>query len=128
MAERIVLCVDDEHLILLSLKHALRKELGAEFKIETADCGGAALDLIRLHEAGGREIAAVVSDWLMPGMNGDEFLRRVRAERPSICLILLSGFADKASVASLETEIGLAAVFQKPCRAESIAKTIRARV
>jgi CheY-like chemotaxis protein len=125
VGERIVLCVDDELLILLAMKHALRKELGPAFRIETADGGESALDLMRELEARGGELAAVVSDWLMPGMRGDEFLRKVRLLRPDLRLILLTGYADRASVASLQAEIGLAAILQKPCGTDELAKIIR---
>ena len=125
MGERIVLCVDDEQLVLLAMRHSLRRDLGGEYRIETASSGGAALDLIRRLEADGHRVAAVVSDWLMPGMNGDEFLRIVRSERSGLCLILLSGYADGSSVSALETELSLAAVFRKPCRTEPIAEAIR---
>ena len=125
MGERIILCVDDEQLMLLAMKHSVRKALGSEYRIETAASGGAALDLIRQLETGGHRLTAVVSDWLMPGMNGDEFLRKVRSDRPALCLILLSGYADGSSVAALAAELGLAAVFSKPCRMEMVAEAIR---
>jgi CheY-like chemotaxis protein len=125
MSRRLVLCVDDELLILLALKHALRRELGPDIEVETAAGGEAALELLTELEREDREIAAVVSDWLMPGMGGEEFLRKLRARRPGLRLILLTGYADQAAVAALGREVGLAAVLQKPCRIDLLAAAVR---
>jgi len=124
MPERAVVCVDDEHIILLALKSALRRELGPAFRLETATSAESALALIAELEAIGVKTEAVVSDWLMPGMKGDELLRRLRSERPSTCLVLLTGYADRGMVESLRREIGLEGLFSKPCDVRSVASLL----
>ena len=126
MIERIVLCVDDEAIILLALQHRLRAALGEGYRCETARSGKDALEYLEGLEASGKELSAVVSDWRMPDMNGDAFLRKVREVRPKARLILLTGYADREQVGSLESEIGLLATFQKPCDTALLARAILA--
>lgn len=125
MPDRVVLCVDDEAILLLAARQALRSALGDGFRYETAGSAESALELIEELAAEGQELAAVVSDWLMPGMRGDEFLRLVRASNPDACLVLLTGYADRSAVQILEREIGLAAIFQKPSPMSTIAAVVR---
>lgn len=126
MPDRLVLCVDDEPVILLALRHRLRRELGTGWRCETAESAESGLEII--DELGGTEEGGptvVVSDWLMPGMRGDEFLRLVRARLPGARLILLTGFADRAMVEALRGEVGLAAVFHKPCEMGRLVAEVR---
>jgi DNA-binding NtrC family response regulator len=125
MPDNIILCVDDEAILLIAAQHALRSALGDGYKYETAINAESALALLDERTASGARLEAVVSDWLMPGMRGDEFLRKVRALYPCACLVLLTGYADRAAVQILESEIGLAAIFQKPCSMAKVAGVIR---
>lgn len=128
MAKKVVLCVDDEPIILLSLKHSVRMELGEDYLVETASRAESALALIREFPSRNLTLAAVVSDWLMPGMGGEAFLRRVREVYPGAALMLLTGYADRQAVQAIDNELGLAAVFQKPCNTAILARTIREHV
>ncbi len=127
MPDNIILCVDDEAILLIAAQHALRSALGDGYKYETAINAESALALLDERTASGARLEAVVSDWLMPGMRGDEFLRKVRARHPGACLVLLTGYADRSAVQILESEIGLAAIFQKPCSMAKVAGVIRGR-
>jgi CheY-like chemotaxis protein len=124
MAERIVLCVDDEPVILLAMRQKLRVDLGAGYRCETSASAESALELVGELRAAGHELVAVVSDWLMPGMRGDEFLRQVRKLSPASRLVLLTGYAEREMIAALEAEIGLDAVFHKPCDMKALAAII----
>lgn len=125
MAERIVLCVDDEALILLSLRHSLNRALGSAYRCETALSGESALACLEALSLEGRDLAAVVSDWRMPGMGGDEFLRRVRAVYPTLPLIVLTGYAEREQLQSLDAELTLSATLHKPCNVALLAERIR---
>jgi response regulator RpfG family c-di-GMP phosphodiesterase len=81
-----VLAVDDEPHILSSLKRALEEE---PYDLLTATCGDEALRL--LHD---RKIQVVVSDEMMPGMRGSEFLWIVKERFPETVRILLTGQAS----------------------------------
>jgi CheY-like chemotaxis protein len=127
MPERLVLCVDDEAILLLALRHRLESVLGPGYRCETALSGESALAALEgIHAAGGR-LEAVVSDWRMPGMKGDEVLRAARARFPDARLALLTGYADREELLALDSELGLAGILQKPCDLRELAALIRGR-
>lgn len=84
-----VLCVDDEPNILLALKRTLRP---AGYQVATAAGGAEGLELLARES-----VDLVISDMRMPGMDGAQFLGRVRQEHPEVIRILLTGYADMAS-------------------------------
>ncbi|GAB1483034.1 response regulator [Treponema sp.] len=124
MAKKVVVCVDDEAIILLAMKRSLQLELKGEYRLETSTKASSALELIEEITAKGDELFVVISDWRMPGMWGDAFLRKIRLSYPKTCLILLTGYADRELVQALEEEIGLTAILQKPYSGKALAKLI----
>lgn len=78
-----ILCVDDEDIPRMLRKLILQKQ---SYKVDTASSGKEALARL---EAG--DIDLVLSDQMMPGMTGTELTRAVKAARPSLPVILISG-------------------------------------
>lgn len=115
-AKKAILIVDDEAILLLSIRMELRHRFGAEFLYETALSAEEGLAAIDVLADSGVEVELVISDWLMPGMRGDEFLTRVHQIRPSVKLILLSGHAEAPQMKDLAERIGLFAFLSKPYR------------
>jgi CheY-like chemotaxis protein len=115
MAAKAILLVDDEAILLLSLKNSLRLRFGSDYRYETAFTGMEGLDRIDKLVAEGVDVVLVISDWLMPGMKGDEFLALVSRRYVSTRLIMLTGHADEEDMAKLSGEIKLDALFRKPC-------------
>jgi DNA-binding NtrC family response regulator len=115
-----ILCVDDEAIILLSMKQELKRRFGGRFIVETALDASEAQAVI--DELSAREIdtALVISDWLMPGVRGDQFLVELHARKPAIKAILVTGHADEAAVERARREAGLAAALRKPWRPEEL--------
>jgi two-component system NtrC family sensor kinase len=81
-----VLCVDDETAILHSLRRIFLDEPWETFFARSGEEG---LRLVSSHD-----VDLVLADFRMPGMDGVEFLKRVRAVRPDCLRIVLSGYAD----------------------------------
>lgn len=106
MARPVILCVDDEPLILEALKTELRNRFASRFAYETALDGREALDLIAELAAEGVTVVMVVSDWMMPGLKGDEFLSLVHERWPAIHTVLVTGHADREALARLASEGG----------------------
>jgi len=120
-----LLCVDDERILLESLRVELRREVGSEFQVESAESGEEALALIRQLLLDGGELVMVISDQNMPGMKGHEFLAEVRKLSPSTSLVLLTGYTDLEAVQDAVNVAGLYRYLNKPWRIEELAFTIR---
>jgi two-component system NtrC family sensor kinase len=85
-----ILCVDDEAHVLKAIKRLLLDE---NYSILTAGSGEEGLKLLKRNH-----VQLIVADYRMPGMNGIEFLRQVRNDWPDTIRIVLSGYADTASI------------------------------
>jgi CheY-like chemotaxis protein len=74
--DKAILLVDDEAIILLAMRRELRSELGPSFRYEIATSAEEGLAVIDELATDGVRVVLVISDWLMPGMKGDEFVVR----------------------------------------------------
>lgn len=88
--ERTLLLVDDEENITSALVRLLRRD---GYNILRANSGEAGLELLAHNEVG-----VIISDQRMPGMNGVEFLSKVREAYPDTVRIVLSGYTELNSV------------------------------
>mgnify|MGYP001952205579 CR=1 FL=1 len=82
------LLVDDEELVRASTSYMLA-ELG--YRVIEAACGEEAMQLV----VNGESFDLLVTDHLMPGINGTDLARLVRASRPGIAILLVSGYAER---------------------------------
>ncbi|WP_425270003.1 response regulator [Leptospira congkakensis] len=112
--KKAILFVDDETIILLSMKSQVRQHFGEKYKYLTADNAKEAWDLLKELEEEGCSVSIIISDWSMPGMNGDEFLRKVHYSYPEIEKVIVTGFADQKSIEDLDSEIGPITCLKKP--------------
>ncbi len=78
-----ILLVDDDEMLLAGLKRQLRNK----YRVETAISGEEAVKMVE--EKG--PYAVVVSDYMMPGMNGIDFLRQVKQTDPDTIRMMLTG-------------------------------------
>src|SRR5688572_14415057 len=112
-----VLVVDDEPLIRWFAARVLREE---GFEVHEANDGGEALELIR---AGIIDVDLVLSDIVMPRMNGVQLLQSLSTLRPELPVILMSGYGT-AQLA----ELGIASpcgVLGKPFSPEALVTEVR---
>ncbi|MBV9182282.1 MAG: response regulator [Acidobacteria bacterium] len=82
----VILCVDDEENSLLLRKLVLQK---AGYEVLTATSGKEALQL-----TDSRTVDLIVSDHLMPGMNGTELAQLIKAHFPRLPIVLISGINE----------------------------------
>lgn len=115
-AARCVLVVDDQPMIRRLISEFLES---AGFTVRTATDGRAAVDLLKQEPSG---IDLVVLDMLMPEMGGAEALPELRALRPGLPVLLLSGFYD-AALPSETREEGVA-FLPKPFRTSELLRTV----
>ena len=124
MEKGIMLCVDDEIIVLTALKDQLRRAFGNDFLIDLAESAEEALELLDEMAEQGHTLLVIVSDWLMPGMKGDEFLIEAHKRFPTVVKIMLSGQAETAAVERARKEAGLHEFISKPWNAETLVETI----
>lgn len=114
MMKSAILCVDDEPIILESLQEQLEKHFGNYYIYETAENADEGMEIIEELAEEGVKILIIVSDWLMPGTKGDEFLIKVHKKFPSIVTVMLTGQANEEAVQRAKEEANLFAVLHKP--------------
>ena|SRR5215212_3307193 len=116
-----ILVVDDDGPILL-LMHNLLREFG--FEPHGASSGAEALDLARIHRPD-----LVLLDKHMPGMNGEEVIRRLRVEPglEEVPVLILSGEPlAPDELAALGANAAILKPFDVPALIEQIRATIGA--
>jgi sigma-B regulation protein RsbU (phosphoserine phosphatase) len=119
MNDRILL-VDDEPKVLAAIQRQLRKQ----FRFETALSGEEALKII--DEKG--PFAVVVSDYKMPGMNGIDFLCKVKTVDPDTVRMMLTGSADMSTAIAAVNEGSIFQFHPKPCPAETLGQAIKSGI
>jgi len=122
----VLLCVDDEIIVLTALKDQLRRAFGNEFHIDVAESAEEGLELLDELSDQGHRLLVIVSDWLMPGMKGDEFLVQAHQRFPTVVKIMLSGQAQQEAVDRAKREGGLHDFLSKPWNAAELVETINA--
>jgi len=112
-----ILIVDDEEIITYSL--SMHLSLSTNLNVITSNDPVNALKEIQ-----NKDIDLVISDYLMPGMNGIEFLTQVKKINNDITLILLTGYADKENVIKAVNQVGVYYYIEKPWDNDSLIKVI----
>jgi len=115
-ASEIVLVVDDDAAVRSALKFALEVE-GFAVKLYA---GSIAL----LAEQGLPDRACLVIDYRMPGVDGLELVRRLRARQVALPAILISGRVDD-QLRHRATQSGIGCVLEKPFNDTALVDSIR---
>jgi len=102
-----IFIIDDDGLVLSSLRTLFSLETDYEV-LDFSD----PLSAIRQLEQ--TPVDLVISDYLMPKMNGIDLLREVRRRQPEAARILLTGYADKENAIRAINEVGLYQYLEKP--------------
>ena len=115
-----LLCADDEEDIRLILELALRMD--AELEVELVDSGAAALA-----RAGEAKFDAILLDGMMPGMDGWETCRRLKAnpDTAAIPVVFLTARTQRPEV-ERALAAGAAACLTKPFDPMTLARELRA--
>lgn len=125
MSKPVILCVDDEQVVLQSLRTQLQGAFGDIYLYEIAEDADEALEVINELNQDSISIILIVSDWLMPGMKGDELLIRVHQRFPKIITIMLTGQADESSIQRAKEQANLHSCLFKPWSEKELVETIK---
>ena len=102
-----IIIVDDEKIVTSAFKTLLKVE-----GYTNVDCFNDPHEALEYLNKNSPDI--VVSDFLMPNMNGLEFLTEVKKLYPEVSTIMLTGYADKENAIKAINEIGLYKYIEKP--------------
>jgi signal transduction histidine kinase/FixJ family two-component response regulator len=125
MSKPIVICIDDEQIVLDSLIRELSESLENECDIETALGGVEALNLVDELIEDGSEIALVISDYIMPDIKGDEVLRYVHEKLPQALKIMLTGEATVEGIVNAINSAKLYRYISKPWHKVDLKLTVK---
>jgi len=92
-----VLLVEDEPTVRTVAERALTRH---GYKVLTADSGEEALDIL----GRGDPIDLLISDVVMPGMDGPAVVREARKSRPDLKILFMSGYAEEQLRKSIDIE------------------------
>jgi response regulator RpfG family c-di-GMP phosphodiesterase len=123
--KKAIVCVDDENIILESLGEQIKNMFGDEYIYESAENAEEGMEVIEELSDENVDVLVIVSDWLMPGKKGDEFLIDVHKKFPNIVKVMLTGQADEVAIQNAIKKGGLHAFLSKPWTATDLEKVIR---
>ena len=113
-----VLLAEDEAAVRAVARHALERQ---GYTVLEASSGEAALDLAERHSG---RIHLLLTDVIMPGMNGRALALRLSELRPDLRVVYMSGYTEEAITRHGVLEPGLTYV-QKPFTPEGLARKVR---
>jgi DNA-binding NtrC family response regulator len=114
----IILLVDDEEMVVTSIKSFLTLE--TDYQVVAFTSPEEALEFVRKNK-----VDLVVSDYLMPNIDGIEFLAQVKDLQPEATRILLTGYADKENAIKAINDVGLYQYIEKPWENDDLKLIIR---
>lgn len=118
MEQETVMIVDDEEMVLTSLATYLTLE--TDYNVVTYTSAKQALTQV----AEG-PVDLIISDFLMPEMDGITFLAKARDLKPDVPRIILTGYADKENAIKAINQVGLFQYIEKPWDNDDLRLTIR---
>ena len=124
MSKPVILCVDDEKMILVSLKEQLKRHFGEDYSIETVESGEEALEVLEELNTEQIELPIVIADQIMPGMKGDALLIHLHQRLPRTLKILLTGQANADAVGNAVNYAKLYRYIAKPWEEADLKLTV----
>ena len=125
MSKPVILCVDDERIVLDSLRTQLAAAFGDAYIYERAEDAEEALDVINDLKEEGISVILIISDWLMPGLRGDELLIQLHKNYPDVIKIMLTGQADEVAIERAKKQANLHSCLSKPWLESDLLETIK---
>jgi len=114
-----ILVVDDDNLVLKIFRNSIDER---EYEFVPAVSGEVALEYLKDPD---HRIKVVVSDMLMPGMDGLELLGLLQKRHPDITRVLLTGSDDIAYISEVINQVDIFRFVRKPIQPTKLNKTLR---
>ncbi|MCP4724186.1 MAG: response regulator [bacterium] len=113
-----IVIVDDEEMVLTSINSFL--DLETEYNVVSFTSAKEALVFIEKNDTD-----LIISDYLMPEMDGISFLAEAKLIKPEVPRIILTGYADKENAIKAINEVGLFQYIEKPWNNDDLLLIIR---
>lgn len=113
-----ILIVDDEGIVIDSLRFMIEKNYKNTCEIETAKTGRAAIELVEFYKPD-----IIFMDISMPGINGIDAIKEISKSHPNILFIILSAY-DKFMYAKEAINLRVVEYLVKPINASTVIATI----
>ncbi|MDM8565437.1 hybrid sensor histidine kinase/response regulator [Candidatus Halobeggiatoa sp. HSG11] len=128
MKTPVILCIDDEAMLLEALKCQLKDHFAGKYQIETVESAEEALEVIEELQEDEIELPVVICDQIMPGMKGDELLIKIHSMLPATLKILLTGQADVEAIGNAVNKANLYHYIAKPWEPTNFNLTIKGAI
>ncbi len=115
-----ILIVDDEKMITSTLATLIKVVLKHTVIVYNDPIEALSCELLLE-----KKVDLIISDFMMPGMNGIEFLGNVKQINPDIVTILLTGYADKENAIRSINEVGIYYYLEKPWNNSDLTRIIQ---
>jgi diguanylate cyclase (GGDEF)-like protein/PAS domain S-box-containing protein len=125
MAQKVIVCIDDERLILVSLRTQLLRSLGHDCIIEIAESGQEALALFAELAEAGVTVSVAICDQNIPDIPGDRLLSQLHDLYPTTRNILLTGQLNLDAVVNAVNAANLYRYIPKPWDEADLTLTVR---
>ncbi len=116
-----ILLVEDEDPVRLFAARALRAK---GYKVLEARSGEAALDLLSEDRSKLGEVDLLITDVVMPGVDGPTLIKRIREDRADILVICISGYSEDALRQRISEDSGIH-FLPKPFSLKQLAYTVK---
>lgn len=116
--EAALLLVEDNAMVRRSVEHTL---INMGYQVIAVECGERCVEIMR--DLGVR-VDLLITDVIMPEMSGKELVFRVRALRPGLPVLFMSGY-DRSSLASRKQSLGVEHFLQKPFDSGELLQAVR---
>ena len=115
-----IIIVDDEQMITETLATLI--ELMLDYEVYTFNNPA---DVLKSEVVNHDHVDMIISDFIMPGMNGLELLSALKEKQPHIVTILLTGYSDKDSAIKSINDLGLYYYLEKPWDNNELIKIVK---
>jgi response regulator RpfG family c-di-GMP phosphodiesterase len=123
----VILFVDDEFYVLQTLKAILRRDF-LEYHLLLAQGGADAMKMLEEIPSEERSQLIVFSDWLMPGIKGDELLVMIAEKYPHTINFLLSGMINQEPSKDVFEKGKIKQIIQKPWDNSQLVELIKSSI
>lgn len=121
---KIILCIDDNLEVLKSLRLQLRQNFKGDVRIILAEGSEEALNTLDALDLSQNDMLLIVSDWLMPNINGEELIQMIEQRWGLIMTIVLSGHITPEAKARLVSKEQVVSVLSKPWNGDDLTDLI----